>query len=218
MNLPRSSGAAVLLIVVVGGVFALGRVSAPDGAASPHRAHSAPAVPGSTDIGFAQDMAAHHDQAVLMAQLALTRGSAGIRAIAEGILIDQSQEVGLLRGWLRLWGAPGAAPHPMAWMDSSMAGMKMAPSAAVPMPGMATPPQLQRLYNLSGRRFDVLFLQLMIRHHEGGLIMTRAALAASTLGTTKAAARGISAAQLEEIGTMRALLAADGAKQLPAPG
>ncbi|MCW2785959.1 MAG: hypothetical protein JWP74_2476 [Marmoricola sp.] len=196
--------------MLLGAVFVIGRTTAPDHTDRTAAAHL-PATPGSADIGFAQDMAVHHDQAVLMAQLAQARGTTAVRAIAEGILIGQSQEVGLLRGWLRVWGAPGVSQHPMAWMGMSM------PTGSTAMPGMATSPQLQRLYNLTGRRFDVLFLQLMIRHHEGGLLMTRAVLAEHTLATTKAAARGISSEQIEELGTMRALLAADGGRTLPVP-
>jgi uncharacterized protein (DUF305 family) len=214
--------AALLALALLGAAYAVGRSTAPDHTSTraAKGTHGTPAVPGPADIGFAQDMATHHDQAVLMAQLALPRATAVVRAVAQGILIDQSQEVGLLRGWLRLWSAPGYDPHPMSWMNgaggsSDMSSMDLAPGAT--MPGMASPPQLDHLYRLSGKRFDVLFLQLMIRHHEGGLLMTQAALAEHTLATTKTAARGISSEQIEELGTMRALLAADGGKTLPAP-
>jgi uncharacterized protein (DUF305 family) len=214
--------AAVVAVVLIGAAYAVGRSSAPDHTVT--SAHGTPAEPGAADIGFAQDMATHHDQAVLMAQLALPRATPTVRAIAQSILISQSQEVGLLRGWLRLWKAPGDDPHPMSWMNgaggtSDMSAMtpgkSMGPDAL--MPGMASPPQLDRLYRLTGRKFDVMFLQLMIRHHEGGLLMTQAALAEHTLATTKAAARGISSEQIEELGTMRALLAADGGTTLPVP-
>lgn len=213
----RSAGsrtvlAALLGVAIVCTAFLLGRGTAPER----HPRH-APAAPGAADIGFAQDMATHHDQAVLMAGLALTRGGPAVRGIAQGILTGQSQEVGLLRGWLRVWGAPGTSPHPMAWMPSGgMAGMDMSGDDPQ-MPGMATPPQLQRLYGLAGERFDVLFLQLMIRHHEGGLLMTRAVLDLHVLALTRTAAQGISAEQIEELGTMRALLAADGGKPLAVP-
>lgn len=205
--------AALVVVAVLAGGFAIGRASAPGPDRSP--GHAA-ASPSAVDIGFAQDMAAHHEQAVLMSSLAVTRGGTAVRAIGESILAGQSQEVGLLRGWLRLWGAPGAGERPMAWMGSHMtAGMPM--SHDVLMPGMASPADLDRLYALTGRRFDVLFLQLMIRHHEGGLLMTHAVEQLHPLGSTLTAAQGISSEQLEEIGTMRALLAAAGAKPLAAP-
>ena len=41
------------------------------------------------------------------------------------------------------------------------------------MPGMATPAQMTRLQTLHGKALDILFLQLMIRHHQGGIPMAR---------------------------------------------
>lgn len=209
----RARGAALvvsLLVVAAVAGFLLGRAGGTD----------TPAVgtPSAADVGFAQDMAVHHEQAILMASLALDRARPTVRAIAEAILTNQGQEIGLLRGWLRLWGQPAVSPHPMAWMmtGSSMAGMDMS-AGSTAMPGMATPDQLQRLYQLRGKQFDVLFLQLMIRHHQGGLLMADAVLKAPALAVTHAAAQAMSAEQIEDLGTMRALLANDGAKQLPPP-
>ncbi len=207
MNRRTALLVAVVVVAIVAAFFA-GRQSrdAPD--RSPQ--------PSAVDTGFAQDMATHHEQAVLMAILALGRARTAVRGIAEAILTNQSQEIGLFRGWLRLWGEPGVAPHPMAWMGHSMAGMPGMKASS--MPGMATPAQLDRLYRLQGKAFDVLFLKLMIRHHQGGLLMTKAVLADRILPTTRTAAQSISAEQIEDIGTMRALLAADGGTPLPAPG
>ena len=41
------------------------------------------------------------------------------------------------------------------------------------MPGMATEDELANLRALSGTAFDVEFLRLMIRHHQGGLDMAQ---------------------------------------------
>ena len=206
----RPGVVAVLLVVAVALGFGLGRLTHHSGSSGTPD----PAGPSAADVGFAQDMATHHEQAVLMATLAMDRARPAVRAIAEGILTGQSQEIGLFRGWLRLWGKPGVGSHPMAWMGAhDMPGMDMSSS----MPGMATPAQLQRLYGLRGKAFDVLFLQLMIRHHEGGLLMTKAVLADKTLPITRTAAQSISTEQLEDLGTMRALLASDGGRPLPSP-
>lgn len=40
------------------------------------------------------------------------------------------------------------------------------------MPGMATPAQLASLQKATGKAFDTLFLQLMIKHHEGAVTMS----------------------------------------------
>jgi uncharacterized protein (DUF305 family) len=50
--------------------------------------------------------------------------------------------------------------------DTGSAGVAM-------MPGMASPADLDRLRAASGAQFDMLFLQLMLRHHQGGAPMAQ---------------------------------------------
>jgi len=179
--------------------------------------------PGSVDIGFSQDMAVHHEQAVLMANLAPQRAGVAVAALADAILVNQSQEIGLLRGWLQLWHRPAASPHPMAWMSmrsgkAAMPGMSMdagLPMGSTAMPGMATPAELDKLATLHGKAFDVLFLQLMIRHHEGGIEMAQYAQAHARLPIVRDAAKAMAFAQIEDLSQLRSLLAADGAAPLP---
>lgn len=173
-------------------------------------------TPGAVDIGFSQDMATHHDQAVLMANLAITRGDSAVKGIADSILTIQSQELGQLRGWLQLWGKPAADPYPMSWMphDSmSMPGMQSSSS----MPGMASPTQLATLYSLTGKQFDVLFLQLMIRHHQGGIEMAHYAEVNARMVTVRAAATAMRVEQAQDLAYMQPLLTVDGGQPLPTP-
>ncbi|GAB3851489.1 DUF305 domain-containing protein [Nocardioides maradonensis] len=209
-TVPLLALAVVAVVAIVAAVvagFALGRGSAPAPATS---------RPSAVDVGFSQDMAVHHEQAILLSTLAQTRGTRTVRTIANGILAGQSQELGALRGWLRLWGEPAVDPQPMAWMGGErvMPGM---PGMVMPMPGMATGGQLTRLAQLQGRRFDVLFLQLMIRHHQGGILMAADARQHAALGVVRDAAASMIVQQVEDIGAMRALLRADGGRPLPAP-
>jgi len=44
------------------------------------------------------------------------------------------------------------------------------------MPGMATQSQVDELQTLPPAQLDIRFLQLMIRHHQGGVMMAHAAL------------------------------------------
>lgn len=205
-----------LLLVLVGLLgFGIGR-----GAAARHG--KAPATAGAVDVGFAQDMTTHHEQAVLMANLALTRGSPAVQAIADGILIAQSEEIGQMEGWLQLWHQPLADPHPMAWMGG-MGSMGRSPSAASMagsanlMPGMASAQQLAALYDRRGRSFDVLFLQLMIRHHEGGIEMAHYAETHARLVYVRRAATAMRIEEVQDLGVMEPLLRADGGRELPAP-
>ena len=204
------AGVAVAAVVLVVVGFLLGRDP------RPHALR-----PGPVDVGFAQDMATHHDQAVLMANLALTRGDQAVQGIADSILTNQSEEIGQLRGWLQLWGRSIADPHPMSWMPAGAIGMSAQQMAQMQqsdaMPGMATPLQLAALYARTGKQFDVLFLQLMIRHHQGGIEMAHYAEVHATLDAVRTAATAMRAEQVQDLALMQPLLAADGGSQLPTP-
>jgi uncharacterized protein (DUF305 family) len=84
------------------------------------------------------------------------------------------------------------------------------------MAGMATDVELDALRAASGRDAEVLFLQLMIRHHEGGVQMARALLARSTHDDVVPIARSIDNSQSGEIQTMAGMLAERAAQPLPA--
>lgn len=201
---------AVVSMVVVIVAVALVSFEAGRHTASPR---SAASTPGTVDVGFSQDMAAHHDQAVLMANIAMSRGGA-VQGVADSILLSQSQEIGQLRGWLQTWNEPIADLHPMNWMPASaMPRMTM----NSPMPGMATPSQMSTLYNAQGTKFDVLFLQLMIRHHQGGIEMAHYAETHARLAAVRTAATAMRVEEVQDLTELEPLLKADGGKQLPAP-
>jgi uncharacterized protein (DUF305 family) len=100
----------------------------------------------------------------------------------------------------------------MPGMDMSHAPM----SKSTLMPGMLTPEQLAELARAKGAEFDRLFLQDMIRHHEGALAMVRDLLATNGAAQEPEVfqfASDIVADQRAEIMRMRAMLAASpGAK------
>lgn len=138
---------------------------------------------GTVDVGFAQDMSVHHRQAVLMAGLARDRSTdPAIRLLAFDIETNQLEQIGQMQGWLSLWDAPALPTgRYMTWMSSKtdsmpgMAGMAHDGGSAgvATMPGMASPADLDRLRSASGAQFDMLFLQLMLRHHQGGAPMAQ---------------------------------------------
>jgi uncharacterized protein (DUF305 family) len=195
--------AAILVVAVLAG-FAVGwAVRAPDPVADPQ--------PGVVDIGFCQDMAVHHAQALLMAQQALTFSTSPmVRAVATQILVGQSQERGTLTGWLTLWQAPQLpSGPPMTWMrrmgphDDHGAAM---PGMAGGMPGMATQAELDQLGNARGPEFDTLFVTLMTRHHLGGIQMAAEARDQATLPEVRALAGTMVIAQTEENAVMGQLV------------
>ncbi len=114
------------------------------------------------DADFMRNMIGHHQQAIEMASLVPERSdSEGIALLARRIDESQVFEIGLMRRWLAARGADGAVRHGMAGMA-----------------GMATPEQMADLAKAENEAFDRLFLELMIRHHEGALVMLAALSAA----------------------------------------
>jgi uncharacterized protein (DUF305 family) len=79
------------------------------------------------------------------------------------------------------------------------------------MPGMLTADEMARLAEARGAAFDRLFLELMIKHHEGALVMVKELLAqpgAAQDSDIFAFASDVEADQAIEIERMRAMLAA----------
>jgi uncharacterized protein (DUF305 family) len=136
------------------------------------------------DVAFMQHMIVHHAQAVEMVELLHTRGvHPTVRRLGERIALSQEAEMALMRGWLSDRGQPLEMPgmgggH--AGMDHSAhgahAGHAMPPSDTPIMAGMLSPAQMQALAAASGPAFDRLFLEGMIRHHQGALDMVDALL------------------------------------------
>ena len=134
------------------------------------------------DVAFMQHMIVHHGQAVEMVELLRTRGvHPTVRRLGQRISMSQEAEIAVMRGWLTDRGQPLEMPgmgggH--AGMDhSAHAGHAMAASDTPIMAGMLSPAQMQALAAASGPAFDRLFLEGMIRHHQGALDMVDALLA-----------------------------------------
>jgi uncharacterized protein (DUF305 family) len=175
----------------------------------------------SAEAGFARDMATHHDQAVEMAFILRDATTdSRLRALTYDIIVTQTAQRGMFMGWLQQWGLPQASSGPrMAWMSTHEHGTGLsAPAGAaveVLMPGMASTQEMDRLRTASSREAEVLFLQLMIRHHEGGVHMARALIERSANEPVVEIARSIDATQRGEIAEMKELLAERGAQPLP---
>lgn len=153
----------------------------------------------SPEVGFARDMMMHHSQAVDMATLIRDRTEdPEMRQLALDIMLTQQAQIGQMQGWLTLWGYPIARTEPaMTWMGMPTSG---------PMPGMATPEQLNQLRSLKGIEAESLFLQLMIPHHRGGVAMGEAALARAQRPEVRTLAQSIVDAQTSETTLMQELL------------
>jgi uncharacterized protein (DUF305 family) len=176
-------------------------------------------TPGAVDVGFSRDMAAHHLQGVEMANIALDRSEdPAVRGLAFDIGTTQTNQVGRMQGWLALWGYSPTGGDTMAWMageEHSGHGTDMGGSNL--MPGMATEEELDGLRSLSGTAFDVEFLRLMMRHHQGGLDMAEYAAEHGDTDVVRRLAQTVAESQTAETELMSDMLAARGGTPLPAP-
>ncbi|HEX8851310.1 MAG TPA: DUF305 domain-containing protein [Gemmatimonadaceae bacterium] len=203
----------------------------PAAASAPAAATSAPATPATparpaltghaADVRFMQDMIAHHGQAIVMAALVPTHSTRDdMKLLAQRIDVSQHSEIATMQQWLRDHGETVPSPDASA-MGRDMQGHDMAgmahDSAAMPlMPGMLTDAELARLGAARGAEFDRLFLQFMIRHHQGALSMVGDLF--STPGAAQdpqvfGFASDVDTDQRAEIARMKSLLAALGGGQ-----
>ena len=192
-----ASSALVVLLVGCGAPHA----SSPSSAVSP--ATALPAVRSvanvsDSDVSFAQQMIPHHQQAVEMADLALTREtSPEVKKLAEQIKAAQGPEIEMMSMWLQSWGAPMEMGEDHSGHD--MGGMDMS--------GMMSDDDMQALADAQGAEFDRMWLEMMIAHHQGAISMAEQVKAASSNADVTSLAGAVMTGQAEEIDTMQKLLA-----------
>ncbi|MFJ4038521.1 DUF305 domain-containing protein [Microbacterium sp. NPDC090007] len=196
---------ALLTVAVVAVAFAIGRFTA-------FGATAAPAHPSDTsaDAGFARDMQVHHTQAVLMAmEIYRKTDDDELRTLSYDIATAQAGQRGEMYGWLVEWGLPQGSSQPlMTWMEASGAHSHgdtatQTERQLLDEMGMATDAQLDELRALQGRPADCLFLDLMIRHHEGAIPMAQAVIELGDDVRVKEVAASIVTGQSSELDAMR---------------
>ena len=112
------------------------------------------------DVRFMQGMISHHAQALEMTVLVESRSNREVmQLLSERMELSQEDEIAMMQDWLSdrdlMVTDPEAHHSP---------GFQL-------MPGMLTDEELEQLEQNEGFEFDSLFLQLMIKHHEGALTM-----------------------------------------------
>jgi uncharacterized protein (DUF305 family) len=138
------------------------------------------------DVVFLQNMIQHHQQAIMMSQMALTHGTTPqVKDLATRIQAAQQPEIDQMRRLLTAWGVP-AYPGGMGPMGGMMGGRG---------PGM-----------MSGITFDRMFLQGMIVHHQGAIDMSQTELVQGSNPEARQLAQKIINAQQAEIKEMQTLL------------
>jgi uncharacterized protein (DUF305 family) len=182
--------------------------SAPAAAAVDHSAHNHEVGPaGRTyDLRWLDAMVQHHTGALRMSEFVFDIGQPGVGALAKQIWRDQAQEIKAMGQWRKSW-YPEAPVYPAALKTGgdpnsieSLERMSAAHIQAMQMMG-STPTRDNRV---------TWFLEGMIAHHGGALVMAHDALNKSTNPTIRRLARDIIVAQRREIIELRRMLRHDG--------
>ena len=147
------------------------------------------------DEMFAAGMIPHHEQALEMADILLDKEGVDDRvvALAERIQAAQQPEIDLMTSWLEAWG-----------VDSDMGDM---PGMDHGSDGMMSDDDMVALDAASGEDASALFLEQMVEHHEGAIVMSQQELDNGENAEALKLAQQIIDAQTAEITEMQGLLA-----------
>ena len=159
------------------------------GATSPGSVAKNPA-----DVMFVVMMIPHHQQAVEMSDLLLAKSGvdADVRKLAGQIKAAQQPEIDQMKGWLDDWGIDGS--HMNAMDHSGHMG------------GMLSKEQLATLRKADGPTGQKLYLEGMIKHHQGAIDMANNVLGVGQDPDVKKLAEAIVVSQQAEIVEMKKML------------
>ena len=147
------AGLVVLIIA-----FALSGCSDSSNMGMEHEGHSSGASSdlSSDEIMFLQMMIPHHQQAIDISDLALTKSAdAELLALAKSIRDEQAAEIVTMK----------------AWLDAAGADLDPGHSMGHGMGGMLGDSELAALKAATGKSFDLLWLKGMTGHHDGAIDM-----------------------------------------------
>ena len=141
------------------------------------------------DVAFAQMMIPDHQMTAKMAELAQQKAAGkDLKTLAGQMVEGQQKSVTTLQGWLTTWGKPATA---------DMAGMTM--------PGAMTDKDMTMLKSMKGMDFDMMFAQMMIKHHEGSIQMAKDEQAKGSSAEAKAMAASMIKTRQAEVEQLRKL-------------
>jgi uncharacterized protein (DUF305 family) len=148
------------------------------------------------DLRFIDGMAVHHQGAVVMAEEALTKAQhPELKKLAQDIIAAQNSEISQMKEWRTAW-YPQADSAPMAY-HSQMGHMM--PMSEEQKQGMMMSMDL----GSADGEFDLRFINAMLPHHEGALVMAQDALGKSSHPEIKKLAQDILTSQKQEIAQMK---------------
>ena len=146
------------------------------------------------DVAFASHLILHHQQAVQLSGIAGWQATSGeVKTLAQAIKTVQEPQMKVMAAWLTGWGKPVPAPsHGGHAMDDSI-------------PGMLTEDELHELGRTAGTMFDRVWIQTMIRHHQGAVTMAKAEQTNGKNPAAIALAHKVVTTQSAQIATLKRL-------------
>jgi len=163
-----------------------------------------PAGYNSDDVAFANNMIADHRQATELVKLVRERSTnPALAALASKISAMQQPEVKILNVLLVQWNENpdlGDAPN----------GGQGAAGRIPAMPVTVDDATIAELESLRGPEFDALWLESMIRHHQGSLEIAKAEIADGANVDARALAETMAAQQEADIERMQKMLEEEG--------
>ena len=148
------------------------------------------------DLRFVDAMTPHHQGAVEMAKEAQQKSKRPeIQKLATDIIKAQDKEIAQLKQWRTAW-YPQAPSTPMAWHKEMNHSMAMSKEQIKAM-------RMDMDLGSADADFDKRFIDAMIPHHEGAVVMARDALSKSKRPEIKTLAQEIIASQKTEIQQMQ---------------
>jgi uncharacterized protein (DUF305 family) len=161
------------------------------------------------DLRFMDGMVQHHSGALRMSEFVFGIGQAGVGALGKTIWRDQANEIRAMGLWRKAW-YPQAPVYPVALA----AGGDPNSLACLTCMIQAQVDDMRMMDGLPSREKRVVwFLEGMLHHHGGALLMAHDALAKSTNPTIRRFARGVIEAQWAEIIQLRRMLAVEGLRK-----
>lgn len=133
---------------------------------------------------FLEGMIPHHQEAVDTAKEVLARGATTpeIKQLVEAIVVAQEKEIAMMKEWYQSWYGSAYVETPEAYQ-----------------------PMMRDLSTLSGIELDRVFLEDMVMHHMGAVMMAQSVKAYIEHPEMAALTEAIIATQMEEIQLMEKL-------------
>ncbi len=198
-QLPRALSATILAVVLATTAAACSNDNDPSSSTSNSGATTADGGSGGAalpddvndaDVEFVQGMIPHHEQAIEMSEMVIADGEdPTVLTLAEQINAAQGPEIDQMNTWLDDWGIEPTGSHDMDGMDGMMSGDEM-----------------NAMSETMGAELDRMFLEMMIRHHEGAIQMAEIALDEGANADVLALAQAIIDGQQAEIEQMESML------------